>query len=565
MNSKGNQHVKLYMLLLLIFLSFYSTGSIRNANAFDIGIPEIPFLNFNLDNKDNSNNEDNLSDNELEDSSNLDSSDTAEQIRQEDPSPNVNSDNSIFDSDLTSNIQLYDSLPFPSNTFSNAILGQTDEENEENGINSEREFNQISSYIPNSLPLISDYTDFPSTFFSDPNVEVDNTIPNQFIVVMKDDDSGTSEFLSTITEKVEFQGVELLQVYENVLNGLAIKVPNEQVIEAIKRLPMVDYVENDVMAQAFAQNLPTGINRIDGDLSSTESGNGKGIVDLDIAILDSGIDLKHSDLNVYHQKSFVTSSTGLSAIFGARTTTANDDNGHGTHVAGIAAAKDNTIGSVGVAPGAKLWAIKVLDSKGTGPLSTIIKGIDYVTQYAGQIEVANLSLGCECKSSAFDTAINNAVKAGIVFVVAAGNAGKDAQNTSPANNPNVISVSAIADSDGKCGSKGTNTGYGNDDSLASFSNYGSVVDIAAPGAKIYSTYKGNTFATMSGTSMASPHVAGAAALYLANNPDASPSAVRNGLLLQGSSLGVTCDDNGFGYFTGDKDQSKESLLYVRNY
>jgi len=553
------------MLLLLIFLSFYSTGSIRNANAFDIGIPEIPFLNFNFDNNDNSNNEDNLSDNELEDSSNIDSSDTIDQNSQEDSSSNVNLDKSIFDSDLNSNIQLYDSLPFPSNTFSNAILGQTDEGDEEGGIYSEREFNQISSYIPNSLPLISDYTDFPSTFFSDPNVEVGNTIPNQYIVVMKDDDSGISEFLSSITEKVEFQGVELLQVYENVLNGLAIKVPNEQVIEAIKRLPMVEYVENDVMAQAFAQNLPTGINRIDGDLSSTESGNGKGNVDLDIAILDSGIDLKHSDLNVYHQKSFVTSSTGLSAIFGARTSTANDDNGHGTHVAGIAAAKDNTIGSVGVAPGAKLWAIKVLDSKGTGPLSTIIKGIDYVTQYAGQIEVANLSLGCECKSLAFDTAINNAVKAGIVFVVAAGNAGKDAQNTSPANNPNVISVSAIADSDGKCGSKGTNTGYGNDDSLASFSNYGSVVDIAAPGAKIYSTYKGNTFATMSGTSMASPHVAGAAALYLANNPDASPSAVRNGLLLQGSSLGVTCDGNGYGYFTGDKDQSKEPLLYVRNY
>lgn len=559
------------MLLLLLVFSFFSAGSIRNSYAFDFGIPDIPFLNFNIDKNDNPNNEDNLSENGLNDISNIISDDSeemtpddSEEMTPDDSNPIMESENSILDFDSKSGIQLYDSLPFPANTVSNTIFEQNDIKEKEKEIHSEREFNQISSYIPNTLPLISDYTDFPSTFLSDPNVEVGNKIPNQYIVVMKDDDSGLSEFLSAISEKVEFHGVELLQVYENVLNGLAVKVPNERVIEAIERLPMVDYVESDVMAQAFVQNIPTGIDRIDGDLSSTKSGNGNGNVDMDIAILDSGIDLKHTDLNVYHQKSFVSSSTGLSALFGTRTTTANDDNGHGTHVAGIVAAKDNNIGSVGVAPGAKLWAIKVLDSKGNGPLSTIIKGIDYVTQYASQIEVANLSLGCECKSSAFDTAINNSVKAGIVFVVAAGNAGKDAQNISPANNPNVISVSAIADSDGNCGSQGTFTGYGNDDSLASFSNYGSVVDIAAPGAKIYSTYKGNTFATMSGTSMASPHVAGAAALYLANNPDASPSAVRNGLLLQGSSLGITCDGNGYGYFTGDKDQSREPLLYVRN-
>lgn len=552
------------MLFLLIVFSFLSTGSIRNSFAFDFGIPDIPFLNFNTDQNDNPNNDDSLSENEINDISNI-ISDVSEEMIPDEPNPTTKSENSILDFDSKNGIHLYDSLPFPANTVSNTVFDQSDDEEKEKEIYSEREFNQISSYIPNTLPLISDYTDVPSTFLSDPNVEVGNKIPNQYIVVMKDDDSGLSEFLSAISEKVEFQGVELLQVYENVLNGLAIKVPNEQIIEAIERLPMVDYVESDIMAQAFVQNMPTGINRIDGDLSSTESGNGNGNVDLDIAILDTGIDLKHSDLNVYHQKSFVSSNTDLSALFGTRTTTANDDNGHGTHVAGIAAAKDNTIGSVGVAPGAKLWAIKVLDSKGTGPLSTIIKGIDYVTKYASQIEVANLSLGCECKSSAFDTAINNSVNAGMVFVVAAGNAGKDAQNTSPANNPNVISVSAVADSDGKCGSKGATTGYGNDDSLASFSNYGSVVDIAAPGAKIYSTYKGNTFATMSGTSMASPHVAGAAALFLANHPDASPSAVRNGLLLQGSSLGITCDGNGHGYFTSDKDQTREPLLYVRNY
>ncbi len=205
-----------------------------------------------------------------------------------------------------------------------------------------------------------------------------------------------------------------------------------------------------------------------------------------------------------------------------------------------------------------------MDKNGAGALSNVIKGIDYIRGYANQIEVANLSLGCECKSAAFDTAINNAVNAGITFVVAAGNSGKDASTFSPANNPNVIAVSAIGDSDGKCGGTGPSTGHGTDDSLASFSNYGQVVDIAAPGTKIYSTYKGNSYATMSGTSMASPHVAGAAALYESQYPAASPSEVRNALLDDGITPSVTCDGNGRGYFTGDKDQSREPLLYIRN-
>ena len=207
----------------------------------------------------------------------------------------------------------------------------------------------------------------------------------------------------------------------------------------------------------------------------------------------------------------------------------------------------------------------MLDRNGSGALSTIIKGIDYIKQYASQIEVANLSLGCECKSSAFDTAINNAVKAGITFVVASGNSGKDASTFSPANNPNVIAVSAIGDSDGKCGGTGPSTGYGRDDTLASFSNYGAVVDMTAPGTKIYSTYKGNSYATMSGTSMAAPHVAGAAALYEASHPGASPSEVRNALLSNGSTSPTTCDGKGHGYFTSDRDSYREPLLYVRNY
>ena len=379
-------------------------------------------------------------------------------------------------------------------------------------------------------------------------------IPGQYIVVLNDDVLNLRDILSEVAKKVNIEGTEILYIYEDVLNGFAISVPNERIIEVLEQSPFVDHIEKDKVVKAFAQTLPSGVNRVDGDLSFTKSGSGGGVINTDIAILDSGIYTSHSDLNVYHQKSFVSG-----------TSSGNDDNGHGTHVAGIAAAKDNSIGVVGVAPGAKLWAIKVLDRNGSGALSTIIKGIDYIRQYANQIEVANLSLGCECKSSAFDTAINNAVKAGITFVVASGNSGKDASTFSPANNPNVIAVSAIGDSDGKCGGTGPSTGSGRDDTLASFSNYGSVVDIAAPGTKIYSTYKGNSYTTMSGTSMASPHVAGAAALYEASHPGASPSEVRNALLSGGSTSSTTCDGKGHGYFTSDRDNYREPLLYVRNY
>jgi subtilisin len=128
----------------------------------------------------------------------------------------------------------------------------------------------------------------------------------------------------------------------------------------------------------------------------------------------------------------------------------------------------------------------------------------------------------------------------------------------------VIAVSAITDSDGKCGGLGPSTSYGRDDSFASFSNYGSAVDIAAPGVNILSTYKGSSYAYMSGTSMAAPHVAGAAALYKATvNPSASPSSVKSALLNQGSKISTVCDGNGHGYFTADPDIYHEPLLYAR--
>jgi subtilisin len=376
-------------------------------------------------------------------------------------------------------------------------------------------------------------------------------IPNHYIVVLKDRLPSPPALEALEARNI---GAEVRYVYDSVLKGFSIRVPNERVLEAIQRDPNVAYIEQDMEVQAFPQILPRGVNRVDGELSSTISGNGAGSVNSDIAILDTGIQLSHPDLNVYRQRTFVSG-----------TSSANDDNGHGTHVAGIAAAKDNSVGVVGVAPGARLWAVKVLGSSGSGSISTVIKGIDYVTQNAAEIDVVNLSLGCECTSTALNTAISNSVSAGVTYVVAAGNNGRNAASFSPANHPSVVAVSAIVDTDGKCGRLGASTSYGGDDRFASFSNYGSVVDLAAPGVSIYSTYKGSTYATMSGTSMAAPHVAGAAALYDATHPGTSPSSIASSLKSTGSKPSTVCDGGGHGYFYGDPDSYREPLLYVNPY
>jgi hypothetical protein len=294
---------------------------------------------------------------------------------------------------------------------------------------------------------------------------------------------------------------------------------------------------------AFAQTVPTGIQRIGADHSSVARIDGVDErVDVGIAIVDTGINQTHPDLNVKGGACFV-----VTVFFGVVVSTCSspeDDNGHGTHVAGTAAALDNDIGVVGVAPGARLYAVKVLNKNGSGPVSTVIKGIDWVTQNAGtlKIKVANLSLGTSgsddgnCGRSNNDplhTAICNSVAAGVTYVVAAGNSGADAKNTVPAAYPEVITVSALADTDGKPGGFGPVSTYGGDDTLATFSNYGPGVDLIAPGVSILSTYLNGGYATLNGTSMAAPHVTGAAALYLAQNPGASPQQVREGLIEQG--------------------------------
>jgi subtilisin family serine protease len=308
-------------------------------------------------------------------------------------------------------------------------------------------------------------------------------------------------------------GARLGFVYRHALRGFSAQVPAAR-LGALARDPRVAWVELDQRVHVFQQSLPTGIDRSEADRSPL-TGIGGSVTNVDLAVLDTGIDLDHPDLNVYRATDCTKSV--LFAYCTGSSTNLDDQHGHGTHVAGIAAALDNDFGAVGVSPGARLWSVKVLDNNGSGYLSWIIAGIDIVTQYASEIEVANVSLGAEFQSASLDQAISNSVDAGVVYAVAAGNSSKDASSFSPASHPDVITTSAMADFDGQAGGAGTATCRADqDDTLADFSNYGPLVEIAAPGVCIYSTWKDGGYHTISGTSMASPHVAGAAALYLAH-------------------------------------------------
>ena len=247
----------------------------------------------------------------------------------------------------------------------------------------------------------------------------------------------------------------------------------------IQELPSVDNTVIDIgenvtrtnMTATNASLLAVGCEMPSAVPEITETNMSSPDFNVDIAILDTGVSLDHPDLNVYRDVTLING-----------TTTGNDDNGHGSHVAGIAAAKDNDKGIVGIAPGARIWAIKVCDGLGECKVTNQIKGVEYAITHADEIDVLNISVE-NPNSPALNNVINAAVKAGITVVVSAGNYGKDASATSPANNPNVLTVSAIADSDGVCGGAGPEltSASGNstiaDDSFAFFSNHGPAVKV----------------------------------------------------------------------------------------
>jgi aqualysin 1 len=294
-------------------------------------------------------------------------------------------------------------------------------------------------------------------------------------------------------------------VYSAALRGFAAPLTPQQ-ISILESHPLVLYVEPDRIMTTKAQQLPWGIDRIETDQSSTHAGDGQGaITNVAVYIVDTGIDMTHADLNVVAHVKMLPFPSFLNA----------DCHGHGTHVAGTAAAIDNDLDVVGVAPGTALVGIKVLNCRGFGSTSAIIKGVDLITANGFLPGVVNMSLG-GLASQALDDAVTNAVHAGFFYAVAAGNESGDACNFSPARLGAVNGVMSVAATD-------------INEQEASFSNYGSCVDIWAPGVDILSTALGGGTVAFQGTSMASPHVAGAAALYLSSNPTATPAEVESAI------------------------------------
>ena len=389
--------------------------------------------------------------------------------------------------------------------------------------------------------------------------EADTRIPGHYIIVLNDSVARPGDVARAQTSS---HGGRLGFIYSHALKGYSAAL-SRQAVEALRNDPRVKYVTPDRVSSIAAQTTPTGAKRVfataNAKLAINETEDGA--VNADIAIIDTGVYHEHSDLNVIEITNCVpaSESTETHGEHKECVSGGEDLNGHGTHVAGTAAAIDNSIGVVGIAPEARLWAVRVLNKAGDGTQSWVTAGVDWVTSYAGKIEVANMSLGCECSQPALEEAIKKSVAKGIVYVVAAGNESANAEGSSPAKNPDVITVGAIADYDGKPNEESTTPpcklthytallGAEEDDSFANFSNWGSVVDIVAPGVCIYSTFTGGGYAIEGwwGTSMAAPHVAGAAAILAAlSNPNskADVESIRSTILNQGN-LGWTAEHEG---------------------
>ena len=341
---------------------------------------------------------------------------------------------------------------------------------------------------------------------------------DRYIVVLEEDVDHPSQVVSGIEQRQD--DVEVGFVYSNALEGFSAEIPDQN-LAAVRANSQVAYIERDRPVHVVAQTVPWGVKRIGADESSTVAGNHSGVVTgVNTYIIDTGVDERHPDLNVVHHVNF------------ARDGKNYDCNGHGTHVAGTLAAEDNLRDVVGVAPGAQLTSVKVIGCSGSGSLSHVIEGIDWVTSHARKPAVTNISLSATGASNAFDSAVRKSVRRGIFYAVTAGNDHDNACNYSPARagagtNNGIVTTAATDGSNRE----------------ARFSNYGSCVDLWAPGVRILSTKRDGGTRTLSGTSMATPHVGGAAALFLSTHAQAAPAGVERRLKMD-STLTNTKSKNG---------------------
>jgi subtilisin family serine protease len=333
-------------------------------------------------------------------------------------------------------------------------------------------------------------------------------VPNDAYIIVYKDQTTDKELEDEVGEMDKSEGVKADRVYKNAIKGFAARL-SPSVLNKLKNNPKVDFIEKDQVMSANALTVSTpswGIDRIDqanlplsNSFTYTSSGTG-----VDAYIIDTGILTSHTDFGG-------RAVGGYSSVVGTSSSDWIDANGHGTHVAG-------TVGGLnyGVAKNVNLIAVRVLDGNGSGTTSGVIDGINWAIAHhktRSGTAVGNMSLGGGA-STALDLAVSNAVAAKIVMCVAAGNNSANAANYSPARVSVAITV----------GATGAGSSY---DAFATYSNYGSIVDILAPGTSIKSDYIGTTLSTaiLSGTSMATPHVTGVVAQYLSKNPSALPSAV----------------------------------------
>ncbi|HEX8646908.1 MAG TPA: S8 family serine peptidase [Thermoleophilaceae bacterium] len=369
-------------------------------------------------------------------------------------------------------------------------------------------------------------------------------IPGQYIVVLEDG----ADSAAVAADHKRLAQAEVLDTYSHAVSGYSAKLSTASLRE-IEADPRVAYVTEDLEDDALlgkpggggttqpTQMLPTGINRLDSDLGSPLAGDGSGDVNAAVAVYDSGIQTNHPDLNV------AGGVNCLGAKYTGNDGTIGDQYGHGTHVAGIIGAKDDAIGVVGEAPGARLYSVRIGDGAGASSLSAQLCGIDWLTANAAAlgIKVVNASTGLfgkaddgNCGYSAADVlhqAICKSTASGLLWVFGAGNTTGDLHFMPGASYDEVLAVTAIGDSNGKGLPSSTSSATCSlvsgkssatyvDDKFASWSRYAiSTADrahtVAAPGICIRSTYKGSTYGNNSGTSMATPHAAGAAAMCIA--------------------------------------------------
>jgi subtilisin family serine protease len=402
-------------------------------------------------------------------------------------------------------------------------------------------------FSPVARPAAASARELPPRIQTTSNAAQEEVIADSYIVVLRNDVIGAA----SLTESVKKSGnVKVDHEYNSAFRGFSAEMTEAEALK-LENDPRVAFVEPNRKIYRAGAALDYGQDRVNADLNPyAHIDNVDTIshrVNVDIAIIDDGVG-PHPLLNVYQG----FDCTGSGSWNGSAT------NSHGTFVAGLAAGIDNSAGYPGVAPGARIWSVKVINGS-SGNTANLLCGLNYVYANRTSIEVANMSLGAYCPFSdsiCGTVGVHNVIAqlnaAGVTMVVAAGNETDDASKYMPAKYSEVITVSALADSDAMPGGFGPPTFYeqGNDDTFATFSNYGSVVDIAAPGVDLISLYPGSGYTAGSGTSFSSPIVAGAAALYIAEKGDVGPAAVKSGLLSRREKV----------HLAGDHDSIDEGVL-----